>query len=102
MAFQLRGHACVAGSNFDKASDKEKRADFSKLGLTGYSGDKVISQRDIQRLVSFLLLCCSSWSFMSVLESSLFRHCCGLLVQRKARSWNVWVDIDGQTPVASL
>ena len=41
-----------AGSNFEQQSDKDKRADFSKLGLTGYSGDKVISQRDIQRLVS--------------------------------------------------
>ena len=43
-----------AGSNFEKsgASDQSKSADFSKLGLTGYSGDKVISQRDIQRLVS--------------------------------------------------
>ncbi|CAK0783573.1 hypothetical protein CVIRNUC_006772 [Coccomyxa viridis] len=41
------------GSNFEQGSDKEKRADFSKLGLTGYSGDKVISQRDIQRLLSY-------------------------------------------------
>ena len=49
-------HECIfwrAGSNFEGQSDKDKRADFSKLGLTGYSGDKVISQRDIQRLVSF-------------------------------------------------
>ncbi|CAL8464278.1 g3813 [Coccomyxa elongata] len=43
------------GSNFEKsgASDQSKSADFSKLGLTGYSGDKVISQRDIQRLLSY-------------------------------------------------
>ncbi|CAL5220499.1 g2528 [Coccomyxa viridis] len=41
------------GSNFEQQSDKDKRADFSKLGLTGYSGDKVISQRDIQRLLSY-------------------------------------------------
>ena len=43
----------ISGSNFEKSgeSEKAKSADFSKLGLTGYSGDKVISQRDIQRLV---------------------------------------------------
>ena len=43
----------LPGSNFEKSgeSEKAKSADFSKLGLTGYSGDKVISQRDIQRLV---------------------------------------------------
>ncbi|KAK9905024.1 hypothetical protein WJX75_008078 [Coccomyxa subellipsoidea] len=43
------------GSNFEKsgASDQSKSADFGKLGLTGYSGDKVISQRDIQRLLSY-------------------------------------------------
>ena len=45
-----------AGSNFEQQSDKDKRADFSKLGLTGYSGDKVISQRDIQRLVRLVSL----------------------------------------------
>ena len=49
-----------AGSNFEQGSDKEKRADFSKLGLTGYSGDKVISQRDIQRLVRILHITFSS------------------------------------------
>jgi len=48
-----------AGSNFEQGSDKEKRADFSKLGLTGYSGDKVISQRDIQRLVKLFPHICS-------------------------------------------
>ena len=47
-----------AGSNFEQQSDKDKRADFSKLGLTGYSGDKVISQRDIQRLVSLPVTVC--------------------------------------------
>lgn len=51
---------CGAGSNFEQGSDKEKRADFSKLGLTGYSGDKVISQRDIQRLVRILHITFSS------------------------------------------
>lgn len=47
----------IAGSNFERsgASDQSKSA-TSKLGLTGYSGDKVISQRDIQRLVSHPLL----------------------------------------------
>ena len=42
----------ISGSNLRRAGVGEaKSADFSKLGLTGYSGDKVISQRDIQRLV---------------------------------------------------
>lgn len=52
---KVRKCVVFAGSNFEKsgASDQSKSADFSKLGLTGYSGDKVISQRDIQRLVSF-------------------------------------------------
>ena len=40
-----------AGSNFERSGESDKAADFKKLGLTGYSGDKVVSQRDIQRLV---------------------------------------------------
>lgn len=51
-------NAWRVGSNFEQQSDKDKRADFSKLGLTGYSGDKVISQRDIQRLVCFSVFQC--------------------------------------------
>lgn len=64
-----------AGSNFERsgASEQSKSADFSKLGLTGYSGDKVISQRDIQRLVRPAALQCNL--FVSLYQ--MFFFCTG-------------------------
>ena len=39
-----------AGSNFSSGEGDKKAADFKGTSF-GYSGDKVVSQRDIQRLV---------------------------------------------------
>ena len=44
----------VAGSNFTSGEDDKKAANFKGTSF-GYSGDKVVSQRDIQRLVRSLL-----------------------------------------------
>ena len=103
MISQLRPHTSIAGSNFDKASDKDKRADFSKLGLTGYSGDKVISQRDIQRLVRTYLLCCYTVLYCKWIQSP----CCpDIAVAVSAKRSGIMAFLAWmwrkQSPVASL
>ena len=45
-----RGRGRDAGSNFSSGEGDKKAADFKGTSF-GYSGDKVVSQRDIQRLV---------------------------------------------------
>lgn len=72
----------IAGSNFERSGESEEKADFSKMGLTGYSGDKVISQRDIQRLVSALP--CAPGSILSPILRMLAPRC-HLYPHRKRR-----------------
>ena len=93
---------CAAGSNFERSgeSEKSKSADFKKLGLTGYSGDKVVSQRDIQRLVSgcpFCLLAVAAFhavpraatatSCADLVLIGLFRLCSCRMRKSSRRRW---------------